>query len=179
MIAIILGVLFENQNIAFMVGLAFAIAASCNFPIILLSMYWSKLTTRGAMLGGWLGLITAVVLMILGPTIWVQILGHEKPFSRMNTRRCSLSAWHSSVSGSSRQRIIQRKVRASVNCSVRSLSAPRLALALSRAARINLPFPGRLIGEFLQNIILATSGETNTINTPESIMTRLATTPSC
>ena len=77
-IAIILGVLFENQNIAFMVGLAFAIAASCNFPIILLSMYWSKLTTRGAMLGGWLGLITAVVLMILGPTIWVQILGHEK-----------------------------------------------------------------------------------------------------
>ena len=77
-IAIILGVLFENQNIAFMVGLAFAIAASCNFPIILLSMYWSKLTTRGAMMGGWLGLITAVVLMILGPTIWVQILGHEK-----------------------------------------------------------------------------------------------------
>ena len=77
-IDIILGVLFENQNIAFMVGLAFAIAASCNFPIILLSMYWSKLTTRGAMLGGWLGLITAVVLMILGPTIWVQILGHEK-----------------------------------------------------------------------------------------------------
>ena len=77
-IAILLGVLFENQNIAFMVGLAFAIAASCNFPIILLSMYWSRLTTRGAMLGGWLGLLTAVVLMILGPTIWVQILGHEK-----------------------------------------------------------------------------------------------------
>ncbi len=61
-----------------MVGLAFAIAASCNFPIILLSMYWSKLTTRGAMMGGWLGLITAVVLIILGPTIWVRILGHEK-----------------------------------------------------------------------------------------------------
>ena len=77
-IAILLGVLFENQNIAFMVGLAFAIAASCNFPIILLSMYWSRLTTRGAMLGGWLGLLTAVVLMVLGPTIWVQILGHEK-----------------------------------------------------------------------------------------------------
>lgn len=77
-VAIVLGVLFENQNIAFMVGLAFAIAASCNFPIILLSMYWSKLTTRGAMMGGWLGLLTAVVLMVLGPTIWVQITGHEK-----------------------------------------------------------------------------------------------------
>lgn len=78
-VAIGLGILFEKQNIAFMVGLAFSIAASCNFPIILLSMYWSKLTTRGALAGGWLGLITAVVLMILGPTIWVTILHHEKP----------------------------------------------------------------------------------------------------
>ncbi|XXN63626.1 cation/acetate symporter ActP [Enterobacter ludwigii] len=78
-VAIALGILFEKQNIAFMVGLAFSIAASCNFPIILLSMYWSKLTTRGAMIGGWLGLVTAVLLMILGPTIWVQVLGHEKP----------------------------------------------------------------------------------------------------
>ncbi|MBT9431391.1 cation acetate symporter [Candidatus Sodalis endolongispinus] len=74
-----LGILFENQNIAFMVGLAFSIAASCNFPIILLSMYWRRLTTRGAMIGGWLGLITAVVLMIIGPTIWVHVLGHAKP----------------------------------------------------------------------------------------------------
>ncbi|MDI9765189.1 cation acetate symporter [Pantoea dispersa] len=79
MVAIALGILFEKQNIAFMVGLAFSIAASCNFPIILLSMYWSKLTTRGAMVGGWLGLLTAVVLMILGPTIWVQVLGHATP----------------------------------------------------------------------------------------------------
>ncbi|MXP59345.1 cation acetate symporter [Pantoea sp. Taur] len=78
-VAIVLGIAFEKQNIAFMVGLAFSIAASCNFPIILLSMYWSKLTTRGAMIGGWLGLITAVVLMILGPTIWVQVLGHATP----------------------------------------------------------------------------------------------------
>ncbi|WP_312157818.1 cation/acetate symporter ActP [Pantoea piersonii] len=78
-VAIALGILFEKQNIAFMVGLAFSIAASCKFPIILLSMYWSKLTTRGAMIGGWLGLITAVVLMILGPTVWVQVLGHASP----------------------------------------------------------------------------------------------------
>ncbi|KOC88604.1 cation acetate symporter [Winslowiella iniecta] len=78
-VAILLGIMFEKQNIAFMVGLAFSIAASCNFPIILLSMYWSKLTTRGAMIGGWLGLLTAVILMILGPTIWVQVLGNAKP----------------------------------------------------------------------------------------------------
>lgn len=78
-VAISLGILFENQNIAFMVGLAFSIAASCNFPIIIISMYWSKLTTRGAMVGGWAGLLTAVILMILGPTIWVKILGHATP----------------------------------------------------------------------------------------------------
>ncbi len=77
-VAIALGILFERQNIAFMVGLAFSVAASCNFPIILLSMYWSKLTTRGALLGGASGLLTAVGLMILGPTIWVQILGYQK-----------------------------------------------------------------------------------------------------
>ncbi|MBP2169378.1 cation/acetate symporter [Erwinia toletana] len=77
-VAILLGIMFEKQNIAFMVGLAFSIAASCNFPIILLSMYWSKLTTRGAMVGGWLGLLTAVILMILGPTVWVQVLGNQQ-----------------------------------------------------------------------------------------------------
>lgn len=78
-VAIGLGILFEKQNIAFMVGLAFSIAASCNFPIIVMSMYWSKLTTRGAMMGGWAGLLTAVILMILGPTIWVQVLGNASP----------------------------------------------------------------------------------------------------
>ncbi|MEN0108847.1 MAG: cation acetate symporter, partial [Pseudomonas sp.] len=77
-LAIGLGILFEKQNIAFMVGLAFSIAASCNFPVLILSMYWKNLTTRGAMIGGWMGLLTAVGLMILGPTIWVQVLGNAK-----------------------------------------------------------------------------------------------------
>jgi cation/acetate symporter len=78
-LAIILGYLFEQMNVAFMVGLAFAVAASCNFPILLLSMYWSKLTTRGALIGGFLGLISAVVLVILSKTVWVTILGNEAP----------------------------------------------------------------------------------------------------
>ena len=78
-LAIGLGILFEKQNIAFMVGLAFSIAASCNFPVLFLSMYWKKLTTRGAMIGGWLGLATAVALTVLGPTVWVQILGNATP----------------------------------------------------------------------------------------------------
>jgi len=78
-IAITLGIVFEKQNIAFMVGLAFAIAASANFPVLFLSMYWSKLTTAGAFIGGFLGLTTAIVLVIIGPTVWVAILGNAEP----------------------------------------------------------------------------------------------------
>ncbi len=78
-VAIVLGIMFEKQNIAFVVGLAFAIAASANFPILFLSIYWSKLTTRGAVVGGSLGLVTAVILVILGPIVWVEILGYAEP----------------------------------------------------------------------------------------------------
>mgnify|MGYP005991260761 FL=1 len=78
-LGVILGIAFEHQNIAFMVGLAFAIAASANFPILFLSIYWSKLTTRGAFLGGFMGLGTAVLLVILGPVVWVGVLGNAEP----------------------------------------------------------------------------------------------------
>ncbi|MBN1839800.1 MAG: cation acetate symporter [Campylobacterales bacterium] len=76
-LAIILGIAFEKQNIAFMVGLAFAIAASANFPILFLSMFWGKLTTKGAVWGGGLGLLTAVVLVVLSKAVWVDILGYK------------------------------------------------------------------------------------------------------
>jgi len=77
-VAIILGVLFEKVNVAFMVGLAFAVAASANFPVLLLSMLWDGLTTRGAFIGGFVGLIGAVILTIFSPSIWVAVLGHDK-----------------------------------------------------------------------------------------------------
>jgi cation/acetate symporter len=76
-VAMVLGILFEKVNVAFMVGLAFAIAASANFPVLLLSMLWSGLTTRGAFTGGFVGLIGAVVLTVLSPGIWVAVLGHS------------------------------------------------------------------------------------------------------
>jgi cation/acetate symporter len=75
-VAVLLGVAFEKVNVAFMVGLAFAIAASCNFPVLLLSMYWKGLTTRGAAIGGWLGLIVAFTLTVISPAIWKEVLGH-------------------------------------------------------------------------------------------------------
>ena len=55
-VAIILGIIFEKINVAFMVGLAFAVAASANFPVLLLSIMWKGLTTRGAVIGGFVGL---------------------------------------------------------------------------------------------------------------------------
>jgi cation/acetate symporter len=76
-LAMSLGLAFEEQNVAFMVVLAFSVAASVNFPILFLSMYWRGLTTRGAVVGGTIGLVTTVTIMILGPTIWVDTLGNE------------------------------------------------------------------------------------------------------
>ena len=75
-VAILLGVAFRDVNVAFMVGLAFAIAASANFPVLILSMYWQGLTTRGAFIGGFLGLISAVTLTVLSKAVWVTVLHH-------------------------------------------------------------------------------------------------------
>jgi cation/acetate symporter len=78
-IAILLGIAFEKQNIAYLVALTFSVAASANFPILLMSIYYGKMTTRGALIGGWLGLIGATVLVILGPTVWTEILKMGPP----------------------------------------------------------------------------------------------------
>ena len=77
-IAIILGIFFEGQNVAFMVGLAFAVAASTNFPILFLTIIWKNLTTNGAYYGGMIGLLTTISLVILGPTIWVEVFGFKQ-----------------------------------------------------------------------------------------------------
>ncbi len=77
-IAVVLGIAFEKQNIAFMVSLAFAIAASANFPVLFMSVLWKDCTTRGATIGGFLGLITAVVLTVVSPSVWEVTLGNPK-----------------------------------------------------------------------------------------------------
>ena len=77
-VAIVLGYIFENQNVAFMVGLAFAVAASCNFPVLLMSILWKGTTTRGALAGGLLGLVSAVVMVVLSKAVWVQTFGFPK-----------------------------------------------------------------------------------------------------
>jgi cation/acetate symporter len=75
-IAVLLGIAFEKQNIAFMVSLAFAIAASANFPVLFMSVLWKDCTTRGAVIGGFLGLISSVVLTVVSPSVWETTLGN-------------------------------------------------------------------------------------------------------
>ena len=112
-LAIVLGIAFEKQNIAFMVGLAFAIAASANFPVLLMSMYWRNLTTRGAQIGGWLGLISAVLLTVLSPAIWVQVLGNAKaifPYTSpalFSMPLAFLGCWLGSLMDKSRQAAVE------------------------------------------------------------------------
>ena len=77
LLAILLGMAFEGQNVAFMVGLAFSIAASVNFPIILLCIYWRGLSTKGVFYGGLIGLFGVLSLVTLSPSIWVSVLGFE------------------------------------------------------------------------------------------------------
>lgn len=73
-VAILLGIAFEKINVAYIVALTFSIAASCNFPILVMAMFWKGLTTRGALAGGWVGLLGSVILVLLGPTVWGKVL---------------------------------------------------------------------------------------------------------
>ncbi len=77
-IAVALGIAFEKQNIAFMVSLAFAIAASANFPVLFMSVLWKDCTTKGAVIGGFLGLISSVGLTVVSPSVWEAVLGNPK-----------------------------------------------------------------------------------------------------
>jgi cation/acetate symporter len=77
-VAVVLGIAFEKQNIAFMVSLAFAIAASANFPVLFMSVLWKDCTTKGAVIGGFMGLISSVALTVVSPSVWEATLGNPK-----------------------------------------------------------------------------------------------------
>jgi cation/acetate symporter len=74
-LAMLLGLVFEKQNVAFMVSLAFALAASGNFPVLILSLLWGGCTTKGAAWGGTIGLLTAFILTLLSPAVWTTTFG--------------------------------------------------------------------------------------------------------
>ena len=79
LLSVVLGIAFRTQNIAYLIGLVVGIAAASNFPLLLLSLYWKGLTTLGAVLGGSTGLVLSVVLTVLGPSVWVKVLGYATP----------------------------------------------------------------------------------------------------
>ncbi len=77
-LAVILGIVFEKQNVAFMVMLAFAVACSANFPVLFMSVLWKDCTTKGAVAGGTVGLIMSVALTVISPAVWEATLGNPK-----------------------------------------------------------------------------------------------------
>ena len=92
-IAIVLGIAFKDQNIAFVVGLAFAIAASTNFPALIMSISWKRFTTAGAVASMITGLVLSVILIILSKTVWVDILKNPAPiFPYKNPAIISMTA---------------------------------------------------------------------------------------
>ena len=93
--AIALGIVFENINVAFMVALAFGIAASANFPVLFLSMFWSGLTTRGALAGGYVGLFSAMGFVVFSRLVWVDVLHFAEPLFPIPSLRCSPCRWRS------------------------------------------------------------------------------------
>ncbi|APT33355.1 cation/acetate symporter ActP [Methylobacterium phyllosphaerae] len=78
-ISVLLGIAFQTQNVAYMISLAYAVSCSSTLPLLILALYWSGLTTRGAIAGGVTGLVGATVLTVLGPPVWVKVLGNAAP----------------------------------------------------------------------------------------------------
>ena len=76
-IAVLLGIAFQNENVGFIATMPMVVAASVNFPILFLSLFWPGLTTRGAVSGALVGLISSVTLIVIGPQVWVSVLGFE------------------------------------------------------------------------------------------------------
>ena len=100
-VAALLGIAFKGTNISFLVSLAFSVAASANFPVLMLALYWRGLTRRGALVGGAVGL-SSTGMLIAGPAIWVDVLGYARPLFGSDSDAIALplallTAWAVSV----------------------------------------------------------------------------------
>lgn len=114
-VAVFLAYAFENQNVAFMAGLALSVAASCNFPVLAMAMFWRGTTTRGAVVGGLAGLLASVLLVVLSKTVWVAVFHFATaPFPYENPALFSmplafLFTWLFSVTDHSERAVRERE----------------------------------------------------------------------
>ena len=114
-VALIFGIIFEHQNVVFIANMAMAIAASANAPVLLMAMYWEGLTTRGALAGILVGLVSSVLLIMLGPQVMVDVMGMEKaifPYTYptvISVPLAFLSIWYFSVSDKSQAAAKERE----------------------------------------------------------------------
>ncbi|MFT5351061.1 MAG: cation/acetate symporter [Gammaproteobacteria bacterium] len=115
LLGIFFGLAFEKQNIVFITNMALSVAASVNAPILLAAMYWRGLTTRGAIAGCLLGLVSSVGLIILGPQVWVDVIGMDKPFfpyvypTVISAPLAFLALWFFSISDHSARATLDRE----------------------------------------------------------------------
>ena len=106
-LAIALSMLARNHNLTILATLAMAIAASATFPVLILSIHWRGLTTHGALVAGYLGLFSSVILVVLGPLVWVDMLGFDSPVfpyyypTLFSVTASFIAAWLFSVTDSS------------------------------------------------------------------------------
>lgn len=114
-VAVLLAYSFEKQNVAFMAGLALAVAASCNFPVLAMAIFWRGTTTRGAVIGGLVGLVSSVVLVVLSKTVWVAVFNfkaalfpYENP-ALFSMPLAFLLTWLFSVTDRSARAVRERK----------------------------------------------------------------------
>jgi cation/acetate symporter len=140
--AILLGILFKGQNVAFLVGLAFAIAASANFPALLMSIMWKKFTTAGAVMSIYSGLIVAVVLLVLSPTIWVEIL-HANDMKAVQTQ---LKGIDGTAAGIDAQIAEQQKMMVSADA-IAKMKKKDMSAAEKKNAEIQASINAKMTGK--------------------------------
>ena len=124
-VAILLGIVFQKVNVAFMVAIAFGVAASANFPVLFLSMFWRGLTTRGALAGGYTGLVSAVALVCASKSVWVNVLGYADALFPYEQPALFSMPWHSPSPSSFRCWIVAKRRHRSAHDSSICMCAAR------------------------------------------------------
>lgn len=139
--AILLGILFKGQNVAFLVGLAFAIACSANFPALLMSIKWKKFTTKGAVASIYTGLFLATILIILSPTVWVDIIHKNEKASVEKEVKAVEDASKAKIADLEKQKVAGMSALQTAQIDVSIATEKQGAEAQIKEAKTKMPKP--------------------------------------